>query len=186
MRKLLKTQNLSNPKILAVSALFAAISFICGKFLAFSVGDTIRFSFENLPLMLIGILFGPTVGTITAIAADIIGCILRGYAINPILTFAAAFIGFFAGLIFDLFRKQKLAVRITLAVGFCHIFGSIVLKTIGLSIWFSYPFFLTLMSRTVNYIIVFAAELPILILLINNKQLMRLITKITGANNELH
>lgn len=186
MRKLLKTQNLSNPKILAVSALFAAISFICGKFLAFSVGDTIRFSFENLPLMLIGILFGPTVGAITAIAADIIGCLLRGYAINPILTFAAAFIGFFAGLIFDLLGKQKLAVRTSLTVGFCHVFGSVILKTIGLSIWFSYPFFLTLMSRTVNYVIVFAAELPILILLLKNKQLTGLITKITGANNELH
>ena len=186
MRKLLKAQNLSNPKILAVAALFAAISFICGKFLAFSVGDTIRFSFENLPLILVGILFGPTVSAITAIAADIIGCLLRGYAINPILTFAAAFIGFFAGLIFDLFKKQKLTIRTTLAVGFCHLFGSVILKTVGLSVWFSYPFFLTLMSRTVNYIIVFAAELPILILLLQNKQLMSLIAKITGENNELH
>ncbi len=186
MRKLLKTQNLSNPKVLAVSALFAAISFICGKFLAFSVGDTIRFSFENLPLILVGILFGPTVGAVTAIAADIIGCLLRGYAINPILTFAAAFIGFFAGLIFDLFKNQKITVKTTLAVGFCHLFGSVILKTAGLSIWFGYPFFLTLMSRAVNYIIVFAAELPILILLLKNKQLIGQITKITGKNNELH
>ena len=101
MRNLLKTKNVTNLKILAVSALFAAISFICGKFLAISIGETIRFSFENLPLILIGIVFGPTVGALTAVVADIVGCLLRGYAINPLLTAAAAFIGFFEGLIFQ-------------------------------------------------------------------------------------
>ena len=185
MRNLLKSKNVTNLKILAVSALFAAISFICGKFLAISIGETIRFSFENLPLMLVGFMFGPTVGAITAVTADIVGCLLRGYAINPILTFASAFIGFFSGLVFNALIRSKLSVRITAAVAFCHFFGSILLKTIGLSVWLGYPFFVTLLSRSLNYVIVFAAELPILILILKNKQFMGEISKLTGEKNEL-
>ena len=185
MHNLLKTKNITNLKILAVSALFAAISFICGKFLAISIGETIRFSFENLPLMLTSFMFGPTVGAVTAVTADIVGCLLRGYAINPILTLAAAFIGFFSGLFFNALKSSKLSFRVTMAVAFCHFFGSILLKTVGLSVWLGYPFFITLLSRALNYMIVFAAELPILILILKNKQFMGEISKLTGENNEL-
>lgn len=186
MRNFLKTQNLGNLKVLSIAALFAAISFICGKFLAFNIGDTIRFSFENLPLILTGFLFGPTVGAVTAITADIVGCLLRGYAINPILTFAATFIGFFSGLLFNSLKNTKLPVRVAISVVFCHIIGSVIIKTVGLSVWFGYPFFLTLIERTINYLVVLAAELPILILIIKNKQFMGEISKLTGAKNELH
>lgn len=185
MHKLLKTQNFNNPKVLAISALFAAISFICGKFLAFSIGDTLRFSFENLPLILIGILFGPTIGAITAIIADIVGCLLRGYAINPILTFAAAFIGFFSGIIFDLLKKRKLSTRVILSVLFCHLFGSVLIKTVGLCIWYATPFWVTLLSRLINYTVVTAAELTVLIIILKSKPFCSQISKITGNNNGL-
>ncbi len=185
MYKLLKTQNLSNPKVLAISALFAAISFICGKFLAFSIGDTLRFSFENLPLMLVGILFGPTVGVFTAITADIVGCLLRGYAINPILTFAAAFIGFFSGLIFQFLKNSKIGVRVIFSVLFCHLFGSVLIKTVGLCIWYATPFWVTLLSRLINYTVVTAAELTVLIIILKSKPFCSQISKIAGNNNGL-
>ncbi len=185
MHKLLKTQNLSNPKVLAISALFAAISFICGKFLAFSVGDTLRFSFENLPLILVGMLFGPTVGALTAVTADIVGCLLRGYAINPVLTFAAAFIGFFSGVIFELLKKRSVGTRVIFSVLFCHLFGSVLIKTVGLCIWYATPFLVTLLSRLINYIIVTAAELTVLIIILKSKTFCSQISKITGNNNGL-
>lgn len=185
MQNLFKTKNLTNLKILAISALFAAISFICGKFLAISVGETIRFSFENLPLMLVGFTFGPTVGAVTAIIADVVGCLLRGYAINPILTVAAAFIGFFSGLIFNILKGKKISLRVTFAVLFCHIFGSIILKTVGLSVWLGYPFLITLITRAINYLIVIIAELPILIFIVKNKLFVGEISKFTGESNEL-
>jgi ECF transporter S component (folate family) len=93
-KNLLNAKNLSNTKVLAVSALFAAISIVCGKFLAFNVGDTLRFSFENLPIIIISIFFGPLSGMLCGVVADLLGCLLRGYAINPILTLASAYIGF--------------------------------------------------------------------------------------------
>ena len=73
-------------KKLVVCALFAAMSIVLGKFLSIKIGDNIRISFENLSLIMSGIFFGPLVGLVTAAVADIVGCILYGYAINPIIS----------------------------------------------------------------------------------------------------
>lgn len=185
MKKFLQTKNLSNLKIMVTAAFFATISFVCGKFLAISIGDTIRFSIENLPLMLSGMLFGPAVGALTGFAADIIGCILRGYAINPIITFASAFIGFSAGVIFLNFKNANRHLRVFISVIFCHIVGSMIIKTIGLYIWYGTPFFALLGSRIINYSLVAAAEIIILAILFKNKSFYNQIIKITGVKNEL-
>ena len=101
-KKLFVPQNFGNLKVLITATLFASVSIVCGKFLAFNVGDILRFSFENLPIILSGIAFGPLVGAFTGLIADTVGCLLRGYALNPILTLAAIFIGFAAGFIFNI------------------------------------------------------------------------------------
>ncbi len=175
MQKFLKWNNLGNLKIMLT------ISIICGKFLAISIGDTIRLSLENLTIILSGILFGPVVGGFTGLIADIVGCILRGYAINPILTAAAVFIGFFSGVIYHLLKNFNSHFRILSVVVFCHTVGSVIIKTIGLCVWFNYPFYPTLVGRIINYIIVAIVEFLILEILIKNKTLLKTI----GGNNEL-
>ncbi len=181
MQKFLKAKNLGNLKIMITAAVFAAISIVCGKFLAFPIGETMRFSIENLPLLLAGFLFGPTVGAITGLVADIVGCILRGYAINPIITVASVFIGFTSGAVFSLLKKANVHLRIIIAVVICHLVGSVIIKTIGLSIILGYPFALTLIQRVINYIIVALAEFAVLEILFKNKSFM----KTLGAHNEL-
>ena len=47
----------SNLRLLAVSAFLAALSIVCGKYLALPVGNVLRFSFENLPILLAGMMF---------------------------------------------------------------------------------------------------------------------------------
>ena len=50
---------LDNPKVLTACALMVALSIVCGKLLAFNVGTILRFSFENLPILLASVAFGP-------------------------------------------------------------------------------------------------------------------------------
>ncbi len=169
MQKFLKTKNLGNMKVLVCSAVFAAISIICGKFLAISIGDTIRISFENTPIILSGFCFGPVVGLLTGLVADIVGCILRGYAINPLITLASVFIGFAAGAIFSLLHKANLNLKLFISVVVCHAVGSVVIKTVGLFLMYGTPFLPTLLARTVNYIIVALAEFLILKILLRNR-----------------
>ncbi|MBP3583660.1 MAG: folate family ECF transporter S component, partial [Clostridia bacterium] len=71
------------PLQLAVAlSMLAAISIILGKYLAFGIGNVLRFSFENLPIAFAGIAFGPIAGALVGAVADLIGCLLVGYEIN--------------------------------------------------------------------------------------------------------
>lgn len=177
MQKFLNTKNLGNLKIMLTAAIFSAISIVCGKFLAISVGDTLRFSLENLPIILSGVIFGPTVGAFTGLTADIVGCILRGYAINPLLTIASVLIGFLSGAVYFIFNKLNPHIRLSLTVIICHAVGSVIIKTIGLCLWYSTPFYATLISRIINYLVVAAAEFIILDILLSNKSFRKNLNK---------
>ena len=177
MQKFLKANNIGNLKIMLTAAIFSAISIVCGKFLAISVGDTLRFSLENLPIILSGVIFGPTVGAFTGLVADIVGCILRGYAINPILTLASVLIGFLAGAVYYILNKLNFHLQLAFTILICHTIGSVIIKTIGLCLWYATPFYATLISRIVNYIIVAAAEFIILDILLSNKSFRKNLSK---------
>ena len=156
-------------KIMLAAALLAAVSIICGKYLKIPVGDVMRISFENLPVLLAGMVFGPAVGAVTGVVADLVGCLMVGYEINPLVTLGAAVIGFSGGLCFRLFRKMPLLLRTGLSVGAAHFLGSVIVKTFGLSQFYAMPFFALMGWRGINYLIVGVAEWLLLWLLLRNK-----------------
>lgn len=123
-------------RVLLLMSLFAALSIVFGKLLAFNIGDMIRISFENLPILFSGIFLGPVYGMVTGVAADLLGCLIVGYAINPVITLGAAVIGFSSGLIFRLTRPFPAALRIFTAVTVAHVLGSLVIKTAGLAAFY--------------------------------------------------
>ncbi len=170
-----------NVEVMVTAALFAAMSIICGKFLAIPIGNTLRISVENLPIMLSGILFGPVVGAFTGIVADILGCFLRGYAIIPLVTVASALVGFLAGTIYEIFKKNNvLALILTSAI--CHTVCSVIIKTPALSNVFGTPYPILLTQRIGIYIFVAAAECAAMIIITKNKAFLKQIKKITGAH----
>lgn len=168
-----------DPKVIAVLAIFSAVSIVCGKYLAFNVGDTIRFSFENLPIILSGIFFGPIAGAVVGLVADLVGCFLVGYAINPIITFAAVLIGFLSGLLWRLCFKLPDILKVFITAFSCHAVGSVAIKTVGLWLYYGSPFLATLGFRSVNYLVVAVAEFLIIYLLVRNKGLMKQIKKVS-------
>ena len=92
-------------KLTASLAMLVAISIILGKYLALSIGEVLRFSFENLPIIFAGIAFGPLPAALVAVTADLIGCLLVGYAVNPLVTIGAAIIGLCSGIVPALLKK---------------------------------------------------------------------------------
>ena len=179
-KKLFMPQNFGNLKVLITATLFASVSIVCGKFLAFNVGDILRFSFENLPMLLSGIIFGPVCGMITGVVADLVGCIMAGYAINPFITAGAATIGLLSGLVYRTLPSGNRFLPLSATVVIAHFFGSVVVKTIGLSIYFGLPFKFTFMWRSLNYLIVGIAELAVLYVLINHSGFKKQISSVTG------
>lgn len=161
-----------NTKILVRLALFAAISIVLGKFLKISIGESIRFSFENLSIILAGYLYGPLAGALCGVVADILGCLMVAYSINPIITLGAAVIGIFSGM----FGKHGLLRRpnLVLSVVAAHLAGSVIVKTIGLYIYYATPI-PVLLLRIPVYAAVGALEFMLIRFCINHRGLKELL-----------
>lgn len=157
-----------NVKVLVITALFIALSIVLGKFLSFKIGDVIRISFENLTLQMAGIFFGPLIGLVTGVVADILGCVLYGYAINPVITIGAGLIGFVSGILYHYTFKKTTVVRTAFSIGSAHLIGSVIVKTIGLYLYYKTPF-AVLLWRIPTYIIITVLECIIIYKLMNNK-----------------
>ena len=159
-------------KIMACAAILAAMSIVLGKFLAFNVTPSIRISFENLPVIISGIFFGPVVGAAVGAVADLLGCVMVGYTINPIITLGAALIGFISGIVPLVFKRKNCACAI-LSVSLAHIIGSVIVKTVGLAVFYSLPFIETALWRLLTYVIVGGAECAIICLLLKNSAFVK-------------
>lgn len=158
---------------LAMCSVFVAISIVCGKYLAIRGGEILRFSFENLPIILSGIAFGPVAGAAVGAVADLVGCLLVGYTVNPIITIAGAMIGFLGGIVFRICKKLPMGLSVSIAVAVSHLVGSVVIKTLGLAVFYSIPIFELMLWRLLNYVIIGVLEGVIIYALIKNRAFRR-------------
>jgi len=153
---------------LCTCAILAAFSIIFGKYLAINVGENFRFSLENLPILLSALYFGPLAGAIVGAVADLVGCLLVGYAINPVITFGAISIGLVCGWVGKHFKKHNF-LRIAVSVSSAHLIGSVLIKTVGLYLYYGSPLLATAVWRLAVYACTGLAELIILFLLSKNQ-----------------
>lgn len=172
-------------RVIVAAAILAAMSFILGKFLQIPnpFMEIIRISFENLPLMVAGICFGPLVGAMTGVVADLVGCLLYGYSINPLITLGAAAVGFTAGVESHYLIRKPLALSVGVSVFSAHLIGSVVIKSFGLAAWYLTKFEMGLAElmgwRLLVYTLTGIAEFAVIYLLLRSRmfraQLERLV-----------
>ncbi|MBO4492890.1 MAG: folate family ECF transporter S component [Ruminococcus sp.] len=158
-------------KVLIVAALLVAMSIVLGKFGAVNIGNSIRIGFGGLPIQMAGIFFGPVIGAVVGLVADVLGCILKGYSINPIITIGSTCIGLFSGLVFHYALrpiKNHLLPRIAISTVAAHIVGSMLITSFGLYAYYHTPF-QTLILRVPIYLITAALETAVIYLMLKNK-----------------
>ena len=91
--KLFTTRNL------VMMAALIAMQIILARFLSIQVSDTLRISFESIPVILAGMWLGPIPGAIVAVVADFLGTILSGYGTwFPPLVLGPLSVGILSGL----------------------------------------------------------------------------------------
>ena len=172
-----------NVRALCFAAMLAAMSLIIGKFLQIPnpFQNIIRISFENLPILLAGIVMGPFVGALTGVVADLLGCVLYGYAINPVITLGAAAVGLISGISANYIVRRPLAARVVFAAVVSHLVGSVVIKSLGLAAWYlsSYDMGLweLMLWRLLTYAVIGAAECVILCLLLRHRAVATLLER---------
>lgn len=171
-----------NVRVMIISGLLVAMSIVLGKFLAFNITDAIRISFENLPVIMAGIFFGPFIGGAVGLGADIIGSILKGYSINPIVAFGAMSVGIISGFIsMKLFKKNQ-TLNIAFSVGLAHLIGSILIKSAGLHFFPPKMPFSLLVYRIPVYIGIGLLEFFIIHMFLKNKAFANQLDKV--CNND--
>lgn len=158
---------LGNARIVAFTGLFAAattvLAFLAKNFLNFGA---IRITFECVPIFLSSFLFGPLIGSITALTADLISCVITGMAPIPLVTIGAISVGLVSGLLFKYIIKNiNLKISIPISVFFSHIIGSMIIKSIGL-----FPFFgSAVYFRIPLYLCISLVESIILTMIMKNR-----------------
>lgn len=98
-------------RVLVRAAFLTALSIVLTRFLSIiaPVGGagTIRIGFGGIPIFISGILFGPTVGGITGVAADLIGVLINPMGqFHPGFTFSSFLGGAVPGLFALYFRRR--------------------------------------------------------------------------------
>ncbi len=171
---------------LCFAGILTAMSIVLGKFLQIPnpFQEFIRISFENLPIMIAGFSLGPIAAMIVGVVADLIGCVLYGYAINWRITLGAAAIGFISGTVALIIKKPR-SLAIIASVCSAHLVGSVLIKSWGLAKWYlaSYDigYWEFVLWRLLNYSLIATAECVIICLLFKNnafrKQIERMVRK---------
>ena len=174
-------------RLMIISAFLASFSIILGKLFAINLGEVLRLSFENTPIIFAGAAFGPIVGLAVGAVADILGCLLVGYAINPLVTLGAAAVGAVSGIyriVMPTSSGPSRYLRVIITVFSAHIVGSVLIKTAGLAAFYAMPYPILMLWRALNYLIVGTLECVIISLLINNRKISREIEKIKGGRRK--
>lgn len=92
LKKTFSTQNLT------LMAVLIAMQIVLARFLSIQASDTLRISFETIPIFLAGMWLGPIPGAIVAVLADFLGTIIHGYgAWFPPLVLGPMMVGILSG-----------------------------------------------------------------------------------------
>ena len=167
-------RGLRNIKVLTTAAMLGALSVVigifCKNFLNFGNG-LFRVTFENFPIIMSGILFGPAVGAAVGIVSDMVSYLLstQSFAISPIVTLGAALVGAVSGLISNFVIKKRGIVRIIFSVLAAHIIGSLIVKTFGIYAYYNMSYGMLLIYRLPTYAIIVAIESFFLCLIFKHK-----------------
>ncbi len=154
-----------------LTAMSVVIGIFCKNFLNFGEG-LFRVTFENLPILMSGIMFGPIVGGIVGTATDMISYFMSNqiYPINPLVTLGAASIGIVSGVFSRYVFKKHGYVRLILTSALAHIIGSMILKPIGL-----YQFYgAAVLWRIPLYLLIAPLEILVLCVMYKNHAVKRL------------
>lgn len=163
-----------------LTAMSVVIAIFCKTYFDYG-GGLYRITFENLPIILSGIIFGPVIGGIVGSATDWISYLLSGqvYPPNIIVNIGATLIGVISGLVSRFVIKKHGYPQIIVAGAAAHLICSMIIKPIGLFTFYGW----WVLVRVPIYLLIAPAEITVMCMLYKN----RMIRKLFGWNdNELH
>lgn len=173
MSKKITAKNLTYAAML--TAMSVIIGIFCKNFLNFGAG-LFRVTFENLPIILSGVCFGPLIGGFVGVATDLISYLLSSqiYPPNFIVTLGAACVGIVSGLVSQYVIRNRSFLQLIASGALSHLVGSVIIKSIGL-----YTFYGTaVLWRIPLYVVIAGVEITVLCLLYRNSNFKKMLESI--------
>lgn len=135
-------------------ALLISMHIVLTRLVVIDVG-AYRISVGSVCTILAGLWFGPIGGGICGFAADILGCLLKGYAINPFITVAGILWGVIPALVRNLYvgNKAKKTLAFCASITVTSILSTLIFTTMGLVIMLGYNFYVIMPGRIVQWAI---------------------------------
>lgn len=146
-------------------AMFIAMAFVLERLLPIVSLPTMRITLAFIPMMCVGMLFGPIWGAIAFAGADLLGWPIMGLPPIPLIFISRMTVGFLYGLIL---RRDELRIwphSILNAIS-TQVISGMILTTLGLSQLFGTPYFPLLVSRlpqSAIFIVLHIAVFPLLV-----------------------
>ena len=138
-----------NVSTLVYMALLVALHLVLTRVFVIELG-AYRISIGSVATIMAGLWLGPVAGGVCGLAADLIGCFMKGYAVNPFITLAAILWGVIPALAKPFFAnrtKKMKAVGISVSIVITAVFSSLILTTAGLVIFLGYNFYAIKIGR---------------------------------------
>ena len=151
-------------------ALSVIIGIFCKNFLNFGAG-LFRITFENIPIIMAGLIMGPVAGGVVGLSSDLLSYFLsaQAYPPNLIVTLGATMVGVVSGLSAKFLIKRRGRVQIIVSGTLAHIVGSMIIKPIGLYQFYQYLVFL----RIPFYMVIAPIEIALICVLLRRKSFAR-------------
>lgn len=157
-------------RTLAACALLAAAAVVLARLIIPMPNESTRFSLEQIPIFIAGMLFGPIPGALVGFVEDFVGCLFSAYGYNPIFCVPPILYGLVAGLFRPLLARKLNIWTIALAYLPSIVLGSILYQSWALAFVYGgeafEAYFLTkLATRSIQFSVTFVIDTLIVFLL---------------------
>ena len=170
-----KSNTLRNVKVLTVSAMMIALSavigYICKTIPALNLGSGLRITFENLPIIVAGIMFGPVIGGCVGCLADLLSCLFSAQTPMPWVLVGSISVGVVAGISSKFIVRRNGFLKLIAAELLSHLVGSMIIKTAALYVVFG-PIVLFRIPISIG---IAAVEIVLICIMYKNKTVRNLI-----------
>lgn len=179
-----KKSNKINTKTLVQAAILVAISIVLTRVGSIMIIPTLRLGFGETPLIMSGFLFGPVIGGLSGLVADLIGFVINPQGpYHPGFTFSSIMWGVIAGLFAMYYRKNMkekevfTPLRVTITVAVAMVVISLGLNTFWLSRLYGKGFIAMIPGRILNLLVSTPIQSYILTILLKHVRPMTELNK---------